>query len=180
MNQMGVIWITGLSGSGKTTLATEVVRLLRDQGKTVLMLDGDRLRNILQSSEATEKNHGREARIRHAFQYSALCRLISNQRIIVVIATISLFHEVHEWNKEHLRGYFEVYLRVPLDELERRDSKKIYSQFASGELTNVPGLDLEIDEPVNPDKVIEFDYKHSINRTAMELIDELSRKTNST
>ena len=40
--------------------------------------------------------------------------------------------------------------------------------------------DLEIDEPVNPDKVIEFDCTHSINRTAMELIDEISRKTNST
>ena len=33
-----------------------------------------------------------------------------------VVATISLFKEVHAWNRANLQGYFEVYLRVSLEE----------------------------------------------------------------
>ena len=41
-----VIWITGLSGSGKSTLAREVVNILREKGNTVILLDGDELREV--------------------------------------------------------------------------------------------------------------------------------------
>ena len=43
---MKVIWITGLSGSGKSTLAREVVNILREKGNTVILLDGDELREV--------------------------------------------------------------------------------------------------------------------------------------
>ena len=33
-----------------------------------------------------------------------------------VVATISLFKEVHAWNRANLQGYFEVYFRVSLEE----------------------------------------------------------------
>ena len=74
----------------------------------------------------------------------------------MVIATISLFREVHAWNRAHLPGYFEVYLKVPLDELRRRDPKGIYRRFDACELTHVAGLDLPIDEPDTADWVVEF------------------------
>ena len=35
------------------------------------------------------------------------------QGVDVVIATISLFHEVHTWNRAHLPGYLEILLDVP-------------------------------------------------------------------
>jgi cytidine diphosphoramidate kinase len=50
-----------------------------------------------------------------------------------------------------LQGYFEAYLRVPLEELRRRDPKGIYRRFDAGEINNVAGLDLHIDEPEAPD-----------------------------
>jgi len=74
----------------------------------------------------------------------------------VVIATISLFREVHEWNRANLPGYFEVYLKVPVEELRRRDPKGIYHRFDAGELTHVAGLDLPIDEPEAADWTVEF------------------------
>jgi adenylylsulfate kinase len=74
----------------------------------------------------------------------------------VVTATISLFNEIHEWNRATLPGYFEVYLKVPIDELRRRDPKGIYRRFDAGELTHVAGLDLPIDEPEAADWVVEL------------------------
>ena len=151
-----VVWITGLSGAGKTTVAYELVRRLRIQGKSVVMLDGDELRNVFGAVAAKAQNHGREGRLALAMQYAHLCRLIAAQGFTVVIATISLFREVHTWNRANLPGYFEVYLKVPLEELRRRDPKGIYRRFDNGELTNVAGLDLPIDEPDAADWIVDF------------------------
>jgi adenylylsulfate kinase len=67
-----------------------------------------------------------------------------------------LFREVHAWNRQNLPAYFEVYLKVPLHELRRRDPKGIYRGFDSGLLSNVAGLDLPVDEPNSADLIFEF------------------------
>jgi adenylylsulfate kinase len=157
MNKGGrVVWITGLSGAGKTTVAEQVVRRLREQGKSVISLDGDELREVFGAVSPTEENHGREGRINLALQYSRLCGVLASQGFAVVIATISLFREVHDWNRRNLPGYFEVYLKVPLEELRRRDPKGIYRKHQAGELKHVAGLDLDVDEPSMPDYKVEF------------------------
>lgn len=171
-----VIWITGLSASGKSTLAGEVVRRLRSRGRAAVMLDGDELREVFGVATANEINHGREARLVLAMQYSHLCRVIANQGLMVVIATISLFNEVHAWNRNNLPGYFEVYLRVPVDELRRRDPKGIYRRFDAGELTDVAGLDLAVDEPEAADWIVEFAPEQTVEMLADQLIHQLLEK----
>jgi adenylylsulfate kinase-like enzyme len=165
-----VIWITGLSGSGKTTLANEVASLIRKSGGIVTLLDGDELREVFGAVAPNEKNHGREGRIKLSMQYSYLCRMLAEQGITVVIATISLFQEVHEWNRAYLPDYFEVYLKVPIKELRRRDPKGIYRRFDAGELKNLAGLDLPIDEPREADLVFEFSPERSVSELANQLI----------
>ena len=103
-------------------------------------------------------------------QYAHLCRVIASQGLTVVIATISLFREVHDWNRANLPGYFEVYLQVPLDELRRRDPKGIYRRFDAGELANVAGLDLPIDEPKAADWVVEFKSGQTVTLLADNLM----------
>lgn len=169
-----VIWITGLSGAGKSTLARETARRLRAAGEAVVILDGDELREVFGAVAVNADNHGREGRLALAMQYAHLCRVLAKQGLTVVIATISLFREVHAWNRSNLPGYFEVYLKVPLEELRRRDPKGIYRRFDAGELTHVAGLDLPIDEPEAPDWVVEFDPE----RSRMELVDELLKLLN--
>lgn len=164
-----VIWITGLSGAGKSTLAHEIVRRLRAEGRAVVMLDGDELREAFGTVTANANNHGREGRMALAMQYAHLCRVIAAQGLTVVIATISLFREVHAWNRDNLPGYFEVYLKVPVDELRRRDPKGIYRRFDAGELTHVAGLDLPIDEPDAANWIVEFDPKRTVTALAEEL-----------
>jgi adenylylsulfate kinase len=165
-----VIWVTGLSGSGKTTLATEVVRLLREDCGAVVSLDGDRLREIFATETANCQNYDRKWRLKLAMQYAHLCKILSMQGFTVVIATISMFREVYGWNRSHLPGYFEVYLKVPVEELRRRDSKGIYSRYDAGRLQNVAGLDLNVDEPKKPDFEVEIKSTCSVTSLASELI----------
>ena len=118
-----VFWITGLSGAGKTTVGRELSSRLRAAGRPVTFLDGDALRAAI----AEDLGHSAGNRRQSAMRNARLCRLLAEQGADVVCATISLFHEVQRWNRENIPGYREIYLRVPIDELRRRDSKGIYA-----------------------------------------------------
>lgn len=170
-----IIWITGLSGAGKSTLAQEVVIRLKTSHKSVVLLDGDELREIFGSGADNTHNYDKEKRIELAMQYSRLCCALAAQEMTVVIATISLFKEVFLWNRENLTNYFEVYLRTPIDELRSRDPKKIYQRFDEGKLKNVAGLDLPIDEPTGADWIVDFDQNRAVTTVADELIQILNK-----
>lgn len=143
-----VYWITGLSGSGKSTLAQRLSAALRAEAEAVVLLDGDELRAAM---GVDGRAHSRSDRLALAQSYGRLCELIARQGPHVVIATISLFHEVHDWNRANLPGYSEIWLDVPLAELARRDPKDIYRRAATGELRDVAGVDFAIEPPRQPD-----------------------------
>ncbi len=147
-----IVWITGLSGAGKTTLGKLLVRELSKQGESVILMDGDELRSAL--GETT--NYSASARLDLAKKYSRLALLVASQGVTVVVCTVALIREIHLWNRANLPGYFEVFLKVPIEELRRRDPKGIYRRFDNGELSNVAGLDLKIDEPAQPDLYLEY------------------------
>jgi adenylylsulfate kinase-like enzyme len=171
-----VIWITGVSGSGKSTLATEVVDNLRASSHAVILLDGDELREVLGLEVDCKSSYERKDRIKLAWQYTKICRLLARQGFTVVIATISLFREIHIWNRVNLPGYFEVVLNVSIDELISRDPKGIYKGYFSGSLTNVVGLDLPVDIPESPDCVFEFDPEQTVREVAVKLIQQLNSR----
>jgi len=173
-----VIWITGLSGAGKSSLAIEVAGQLRVKGEHVVLLDGDDLRAVFGSVAGNVRNYGLEGRFSLAMQYAHLCRVIAAQGLTVVIATISLFKEVHAWNRENLPGYCEIYLKVPVEELRRRDPKGIYRRFDAGELSNVTGLDLPFDEPEAADWVVECVSGWEASDLASEIICQLIKRNN--
>lgn len=146
-----VVWITGLSGAGKSTVARRVVDMARQAGANVVLLDGDQFR----AAVGDGAGHGREARLENAYRLARFARLLSLQGVDVVCATMSLFREIHDWNRRHLPRYFEVYLRVPLEVLEERDPKGIYARARAGREKGVVGLDLRPDEPLDAHLVID-------------------------
>lgn len=172
-----VYWITGLSGAGKTTVGLELWQRLRSIGRPAVFLDGDTLRQTI----ADELGHSGTHRRRSAMRNARLCQLLSKQGHDVVCTTISLFHSVQRWNREHIPGYREIYLRVPLQELQKRDRKGIYAAAQRGELTNVVGLDLPAELPETPDLIIdnhgELDPIAAVNRIWSHCIDGTSPPT---
>jgi len=80
---------------------------------------------------------------------------------------VALFKEVHDWNRENIPGYFEVFLDVPIVKLKERDPKGLYKMFDQGKINNLAGLDLHVDFPSNPDLCIKFnrnnDPEHDAN-----------------
>ena len=160
-----VLWLTGLAGSGKTTIGRRLADRLQRAGQPVVFLDGDGLRELF----GRDLGHSPAERRRLAGMYGRLCRLLSGQGITVVCATISLFHEVHDWNRRHIPGYTEVYLKVPMVVLRERDQKGLYSRALRGAVDNVMGVDLPMEEPRNPDLVVLNDG----NATPDEILDQI-------
>jgi cytidine diphosphoramidate kinase len=152
-----VIWITGLSGAGKSSLATEVAGRRRAAGHPIVLLDGDVLRQLL----GADLGHTPAERLLNAERMARLCRFLSGQGVDVVAATMSLFPDVQAWNRAHIPGYLEVFLRVPLEELKRRDARGLYGRAAAGEARNVVGVDLPFHEPATPDLVLGNDYSRA-------------------
>lgn len=171
-----VIWITGLSGAGKSSLASAITKHLRNMATPVVFLDGDELRNLLGAISAN--HYDRETRVNLSLKYSQLCKLISSQGITVVIATISMFKEIHEWNRVYLPGYFEVFLDVPFDILKSRDPKGIYKKFDMGELSNVAGLDSAVDRPEDPDIKWTFNPNTTVEMLSKDIISAIEAKKN--
>jgi adenylylsulfate kinase len=160
-----VYWITGLSGSGKTTVARLLVARFRGLGAHPVFLDGDELRSLFGNSFG----YTNDERLRLAMVYARLCHALSGQGFDVVIATIAMFSKVRSWNRENIGDYREIYLRVPIPVLASRDPKGLYARALRGEVQNVAGIDLAVDEPLTPDLVVD-NYDHCTPEMAVDAI----------
>lgn len=139
LRQGRVLWITGLSGAGKTTLA----RALQQALPGALLLDGDELREVL---GADGQGFDAQSRRHLALTYARLAGLLARQGATVIVATISLFHELHAWNRAHLPGYVEIFLDVPEAVRRARDPKGLYAANAR----NMAGSEVPAELPLEP------------------------------
>ena len=193
-----VYWITGLSGAGKTTIGKIVYEELKKKYPNTVFLDGDTLREVFGGVFGYEE----EDRRRCAMCYARLCAMLEKQDINVVCCTISMFHSVREWNREHIHNYREIYVKVSMEELVRRNQKGLYSasmealkkqnqkdlystsaedlpeQNQKGlhrstiENKKVAGVHVEIEEPKNSDMILDNEGNVSI----AELVDRVIEK----
>ena len=152
-----VIWITGLSGAGKSVIAQKTHELIRSHVSNVVLTDGDEFRALM----GDELGHDHQGRLKNAYRIARFCKFLADQDTHVVCATMSLFPECQEWNREHIKRYFEVYVRVPLEELVRRDPKGLYARTLAGEEQGLVGIDLAFTEPRHPDLVIDNGQERS-------------------
>lgn len=148
-----VVWLIGLSGAGKTTLGRAVVARLKPRLPNLVFLDGDAVRRVF----GDDLGHTVDDRRRNAQRLAGLCQYLDDQDVHVVCAVLSIFPEWRRWNREHLRHYFEIFIDAPLDALEGRDYKGLYSAARRGEITNVVGIDIPFPPPEQPDLVLHND-----------------------
>ena len=178
-----ILWITGLAGAGKTTLARALVEVLHRRGTSPLLLDGDELRHALDDEAALDR-HDLESRRRRAWRIARLARFAATQHVPVVVATISLFHDVQAWNRSAPVLYAEVVLDAPLALLRTRNP--LYAGGVSGASgangangasgasrssapANVVGVDLPAEMPLHPELTLSQGFE------TCELPDHLSK-----
>ena len=93
-----IVWIVGLSGAGKTTLANQIVYKLRENGKKIVHLDGDLIRNLY----GNDIGHSIEDRKKNADRICKLCKFLDLQEIDVVTSILSIFPESRQWCRDNL------------------------------------------------------------------------------
>lgn len=139
-----VFWFIGRSAAGKTTLASRSVDELRSRGKAVVQLDGDQWRAGLSrdlgfSAEARTENHRRLAEV---------AKLISDQGILVVVASMGPL-ELHRSLAEKILGERVrwVFVDASLETCIRRDPKRLYQHALAGRVTQL--LEFPFEPPVD-------------------------------
>lgn len=170
----GVLWLTGLSGSGKTTLAQLAERELYTLGCSVYMLDGDNLRDGLNSNLGFSAQD-RGENIRRA---SEVASLLSSTGCIVIASFISPFILDRENARKVCKNNFhEIFLSAELEVCEKRDPKGLYKKARDGIIKDFTGIGSPYDIPSNPDLVIETG-KDSIEESALILNSFIKKKFN--
>lgn len=159
-----VIWITGLSGAGKTTLA----QALKARLPSSILLDGDELRSAL---GAAQQNFDYAARKALAHSYAQLAGLLAKQGFTIIIATISLFHDIHKWNRENLPNYLEIFLDISPELRKARDPKGLYKLEQLGKIGNMAGSGVKVEFPLSPH--IKFSDSDSLDCCIKRIIEKL-------
>lgn len=170
-----LIWITGLSGSGKTTLAKLLFARLKELDRATIHIDGDDFREIF----GNDLGHDPEDRLINAYRIARMCSFITSQHINVICSTMSLYKEIHNYNREHNQKYFEVFLDVDKEQLVSRDPKGLYKKALNGEVSNIVGINLDFDFPSNCDLILNNHNDADINQNISRILTEISNKFNS-
>jgi len=145
------ILLTGLAAAGKTTIAAQLHQLLvSEYGRSVTVLDGDVVREML-SSGLTFSRADRELNIR---RIGFVAGEVTRHGGICIAAAIAPFRGARIDARARVRkfgGFYEVHVATPLAECERRDPKGLYRQARLGEVRNLPGVDAPYEAPEQPD-----------------------------
>lgn len=144
-----ILWITGLSGTGKTTLALALAQALRAQGQRPLVLDGDSVRHLVEPDEAHD-SHAPPLRLHRAWRMARMARWAAMQGIPVIVATMSLRHDVQDWSRAGPTPYAEVLLQANM-ELLRQRNPTLYGAPGQASPPNVVGLDIPAEFPRQPE-----------------------------
>ncbi len=165
-----VIWFTGLSGAGKTTLSKRIYTALTEQSFLVRLLDGDVIRNGLNS----DLGFSEVDRFENIRRIAEVSRLFLDCGIICINSFISPTTKIRAMAKRIIGAdnYIEVYVNAPLRVCEKRDIKGFYKKARLGEIKNFTGIDAPFEPPENPDIEVKTD-KLSINDATIKVLNIL-------
>ena len=179
IQQKGItLWMTGLSGSGKSTIARALEEaLVLKYGKVVQQLDGDNVRTGL-NRDLGFTPADRDESVRRVGE---LACLFNGGGVITLVTLVSPYRAAwdaarqrHE--EQHLK-FLEVFMNVPIDEVQKRDPKGLYAKVAAGEIKSFTGMsaDAPYEAPLHP----EVDLPNrdlSVDECVQRLLDVLRRE----
>ncbi|CAM9315825.1 unnamed protein product [Ectocarpus sp. 13 AM-2016] len=165
------LWMTGLSGSGKSTIAKALEEeLVLRGGKHVYRLDGDNIRTGLNRDLGfSEADRGESVR-----RVGETSCLFSDSGTITIVSLVSPYRDardaVRKRHEDQGIPFFEIFLDVPLEEVQRRDPKGLYKQVEEGKLKGFTGVDAPYEPPLDAELRLP-----NMEMTIQECVDALIR-----
>lgn len=163
-----VFWFTGLSGAGKSTLAGGLRDALTGEGRKVLILDGDDVRNRLHRHLGFTP---KDIRLNNEL-IVGLCEQHRADHDYILVPIISPYRDSRAAARQRLSpGFHEIYVHASLDVLRDRDTKGLYGAAWRKEIDNLIGVspNSPYDVPDSPDLEIDSG-KEDLARTQSRLL----------
>lgn len=168
-----LIWFTGLSGSGKSTVANAVEQTLYNKNVHTYLLDGDNVRNGINSNLSFSP----EDRSENIRRIGEIANLMLDAGLVVLASFVSPYRVDRE-NVKNIVGpsnFVEVFVNTPISECERRDVKGLYKKARNGEIKNFTGVNAPYEVPLNPE--IEIDTtKERLDDSVTIIIKQVLKK----
>lgn len=160
-----VIWLTGLSGAGKSSLANALALRLNQLGHPCYVLDGDVLRNGLN----TDLGFSPADRHENNRRTGEVAALFADAGLICIAALISPYRADRAAARRACKaGFHEVHVKADLATCEARDPKGLYRRARAGELKGFTGIDAPYEAPQHPELVV--DTAGTTLQTAQDLL----------
>ena len=136
MSRAAIFWFTGLSGSGKTTVATAIKSQLEHRGLSVLLLDGDHVRENLNTNLGFTEHDIKQNNL----SIAKLCKRYREIHDIILVSVISPYKSSRKMAREILgKDFYEIYFSADLATVSERDVKGLYAKAKNGEIDNLIG-----------------------------------------
>lgn len=145
-----IIWIVGLSGSGKTKLSNELFKS-KIINNNFINLDGDEFRKNI----SNDLGYSYKDRKKNAERISRFVKYLSKKKINIVVSVLSNYPEWLKWNRNNIKNYLQVYIKVNKEKLFVRNKKNLYLSKKK----NVVGKDIKFNEPKFNDLVLDNNFK---------------------
>lgn len=160
MNQHLTIWMTGYSGAGKTTLSKALIDKMKNQKVTIFHLDGDDVRNGLNSDLKFSSDDRRE-NIRRLTEVALLFHrsIADDTKTLVVVSAISPFSKdrckARVRHEENYITFAEVFCDASLSITRQRDVKGLYKM----KLPDFTGISSPYEIPLEPNLHLHTDQE---------------------
>jgi sulfate adenylyltransferase len=150
-----VVFFTGLSGSGKSTIARGLAEALIERGdRTVSLLDGDRVRQLL-SAGLTFSRADRDLNIARIGYVAAEVARHGGIAICAPIAPYAQARSVARKLVTEVGDFLLIYVSTPVEVCEARDRKGLYAKARAGLIKGFTGVSDPYEEPRDADLILD-------------------------
>ena len=150
-----VVFFTGLSGSGKSTVARDLADALAERGgRTVSLLDGDRVRRLLSAG----LTFSREDRDLNIARIAYVAAEVARNGGVAICAPIAPYARARARARDmvaEVGDFLLVHVATPIEVCEARDRKGLYAKARAGTITSFTGISDPYEAPDDADLVID-------------------------
>ena len=129
-------------------------------------MSGDDLRKIFNFKKFSKKD-----RLSYALLYCKFCKCITDNKINIILSTVSLFHKVRKWNRTNISNYMEIYIQSDINKIIRQKNKFFYEK----NYKNVIGKDIKPEFPQSPHIIVENNFNKPIKILTKYLIKKINK-----